>query len=434
MHSWRRRHRGVATAMAIVITAVTLAGLAQAAAQPRETGPARRSTSCTGEHWVAAWTAPPQSSSLGRPDDAELGLADGTARTFADQTLRMFVAPHVAGGGLRVHLSNRFGTGPVTIGAATIGLRASGSSLAPGTVQPLAFGGQRDVVVPAGDEVVSDPVFVDVHPFEPLGVSFHVTGAAALDYHQWALSTTYATAAGSGDHATDASGAAFTDELTSSFLVTAVDVLAPREVATVVAIGDSITDGIGSSPDTNRRWTDQLARRALDSSTPLSIVNAGIGGNRVAPSAIGIGPAAPARFELDALRQPGVTDVFVFEGINDIATSGPDSDVATRVIAGYRAIIAAAHAEGVRVVASTITPAGLTGEKEAARRVVNHWIRTAGAFDAVVDFDSVVRDPRHPSSVRPAYDAAMAHLTDAGYHALAKSVDLDVFQGAGCGS
>lgn len=433
MHLWRRRHRGVTTAMAIVITAVTLAGLAQAAAQPRETI-TREGTSCTGEHWVAAWTAPPQSSSLGRSDDTALGLADGPARTFADQTLRMFVAPHVAGGGLRVHLSNRFGTGPVTFTAASIGLRASGSSLEPGTVQSLAFGGQRDVTVPAGEEVVSDPVFVDVRPFEPFGVSVHVAGPAALDYHQWALATTYATPAGSGDHAVDPDGAAFTEELTSSFAVTAVDVLAPRKVAAVVAIGDSITDGIGSSPDSNQRWTDQLARRALGSSTPLSIVNAGIGGNRVAPSAVGIGPAAPARFKLDALQQQGVTDVFVFEGINDIATSAPGSDVADRVIAGYRSIITAARAEGVRVVASTITPAGLTGEKEAARRAVNHWIRTSGAFDAVVDFDRVVRDPRHHSSVLPEYDAAMAHLTDAGYLALAKSVDLDLFQGAGCGS
>jgi lysophospholipase L1-like esterase len=435
VHSWRLRQRGALITIATVITITTLAGIAQAVTQPLTpdaTHPAAER--CDGSHWVAAWVSAPQSSSLGLPDDTELGLSDGHSRTFEDQTLRMIVAPRIGGSAVRVHLSNRFGTAPLTIDAATIGLRISGASLAPATIQTLTFGGDRGAVVAAGDAVVSDPIEVDVHPFEPLAVSFHVVGSAAVDYHQWAQATHYAAPAGSGDHADDASGAAFTEELTSSYGVTAVDVLAPTEVGAVVAVGDSITDGIGSSPNTNRRWTDGLARRVLDAAVPVSVVNAGIGGNRVAPSPRGIGPSAAERVEGDALDLAGVTDVFVFEGINDIHMAGDTSDVVARVIAGYRSIIENAREAGVRVTGSTITPAGLLGEKEVARRAINGWIRGSGAFDAIVDFDAVARDPSDHSQLRPAFDAGLAHLTDDGYLALANAVDLSLFQRTGCGA
>lgn len=388
---------------------------------------------CEGSHWVGTWQAAPQSSSLGRADDVAMGLADGTERLFQDQTLRMVVMNDIGGSAVRVHLGNRYGTAPITVSATSVGLRSTGASLVPGSAQALTFGGSRAVVVAAGDEAISDPLFIDLPPFSQLAVSFAVAGSAPLDYHQWGQSTHYVAPAGSGDHADDESGAAFTEEITSSYGVTAIDVLAPRSVGAVVTLGDSITDGIGSSPNTNQRWPDQLAHRLLGS---LSVVNAGIGGNHVATSGLttpfGMGESARDRVGADALRVAGATDLFVYEGINDIFMSDPATDPASKIIAGYRSIIDQAHAAGLRVAGATITPAGMDGAKEAARQSVNEWIRTSGAYDAVVDFDSIARDPANPSKVRPEFDAFMAHMTDAGYVALASSIDLDIFQGTGC--
>jgi len=434
VHERRHRQRlaiGAAALITTVATIATLTGLTSAAAQ-QVADAVRTFTTCPGDHWVAAWTAAPQSSSLGRPDDTPAGAVDGPARTFRDQTVRIGVTPHTSGSAIRVHLSNRYGLVPVTVTSATIGEQDGDAALASGTVRPLTFGGAPGFSIPSGGEVVSDPLVADVTPFAPLAVSAHVAGPAAPDFHQWAQTTNYATAPASGDHAADISGAAFTQSFSSSYLVSGVDVMTSSAVGVVVALGDSITDGIGSTPSKDHRWPDALARRFVESSTPLTIVNAGIGGNRVAKSTSGIGQAASSRVSRDALDQPGVTDVVVFEGINDITTSNGGSEVASRVIDGYRAIIEKAHSKGVRVTGATITPAGLTGSRESARREINTWIRTSGGFDRVLDFDSVVRDPKQPSRVRPTYDARMAHLTDAGYQELANSIDPSLFRGTGC--
>lgn len=386
---------------------------------------------CQGEHWVGAWLAAPQASSLGRADDV-----DGPARTFVDQTLRMIVSPRTAGDALRVRLGNRHGIAPVVVDAATVGLRRAGAALVPGSVRALTFAGESSIVIAPGAEVTSDPLFAPVRAFEDLAVSFHVAGPAVVDQHQWAQSTQYASPASSGDHAADVRGDAFTEELTGWFGVSALDVLAPRTVGTVVTLGDSITDGIGSSPDRDRRWPDVLARRFAAAGTPLSVVNAGIAGNHVVTSGLrsdaAIGPSARERVDVDVLRVFGATDLFVFEGINDIYKAEPSVDIAAHLISGYEEIIERARAAGLRVIGATITPAALTGEKEAARLAVNEWIRTSGAYDAVVDFDAVARHPGDPSRVRSEWDAHLAHLNDAGYQALAHAVPLDAFQGASC--
>ena len=386
---------------------------------------------CRGDHWVAAWTAAAQGSSLGRPDDGVLGLADGPARTFADQTLRMVVSPALGGSALRVRFGNHHGTAPVTIASATVARRAFGAAAVPSSIEGLRFGGADSIVVPAGAEAVSDPVFVDVAAGAALLVSFHVTGLAVLDHHQWAQSTQYAAGVAAGDHSYDTSAAAFDEELSGWYGVSGVDVLAPRGSGAVVALGDSITDGVGSSPNLDRRWPDRLNERLRSLGVPLGVVNAGIAGNQVALTS-GIGPAAVDRVEVDALRLAGVTDLVVFEGINDVFMSGGASDAVGRVVAGYEAIISAAHDAGVRVIGATLTPASLDGAREAARLSVNEWIRSSGAFDAVVDFDAVARDPSQPSRLRPAWDAGMAHLTDRGYEALAKAFPVDELQGVDC--
>lgn len=393
--------------------------------------PGGATADCRGEHWVGAWLGAPQGSSIGRPHDA-----DGPARTFSDQTLRMVVSPLSGGSALRVHLSNRFGPEAVALDDVTVGARTDGASLQPGSVESLTFDGARSVVIPAGGEVVSDPLGRAVRAFEDLAVSFHVAGDAVLDQHQWATSTQYATPAGSGNHVGEEGGEAFTEQLQTWIGVSAVDVLTSRRVGTVVTLGDSITDGVGSSVDANRRWPDVLARRLARSSAPLSVVNAGIGGNHVVTSGLvsdrATGPSAQERLDRDVLGVAGATDLVVFEGVNDIFNADASVDIAAAVIAGYRAIIDRAHDAGLRVIGATITPAAFTGVQEAARLAINQWIRTSGAYDAVVDFDAVARDSGTPSRVHPEWDAFFAHLNDDGYAALADAVPLDVFQGASC--
>jgi lysophospholipase L1-like esterase len=434
------RRRILATGVAVLLAALAVAivpAVQRAVAEPEPTASggstvgAAASAACTGDHWVGAWTAAPQSSSIGRPDDA-----DGPARVFTDQTLRMIVSAPVDGSALRVRLGNRFGTAPVAIDGATVGLRKAGAALEPGSVQALTFGGSPSVVIAPGTEATSDPVTGAVVAFRDVAVSFHVVGSTPLDQHQWAQSTQYASPAGSGDASTDESGTPFTDELSGWFGIASVEVLTPSDTGAVVALGDSITDGIGSTFDADRRWPDVLARRFASAGISMSVVNAGLAGNHVATSGLtsmtAIGPAAQDRVVDDALAVPGATDLVVFEGINDIFTAEPGADVASKVIAGYDAIIERAHAAGLRVVGATVTPAGMTGDKEAARQAVNEWIRTSGAFDAVVDFDAVVRSPQDPTHVRPEWDAHLAHLDDDGYAALANAIDLDLFQGTGC--
>jgi len=392
---------------------------------------------CAGEHWVAAWTGAPQHGSLGRPDDVPFGDADGLARTFGDQTLRMVVSSRAAGSALRVLLSNRFGAAPVTFGAVTVAAQGAGADAVPGTMRALTFDGARSVTVPAGGEVRSDPLDVAVAPFDRLLISFAVAGTGVvLDHHQRAQTTSYAAPSGSGDHADDDSGAAFTEELGGWYAVTGLEVLAPRSTGVVVTLGDSITDGVGSSPNLDRRWPDRLQERLLLAGAPLAVVNAGIAGNHVVTSGLSsvtaIGPSAVERLDLDALRVAGVTDLFVFEGVNDLFMSGGEGDIAARVIAGYEQIVAEARAAGLRVIGATITPASMSGAREDARLQVNEWIRTSGAYDAVVDFDAVTRDPAAPSRLRPEWDAGFAHLNDAGYAAMAAAVPLDAFGGTGC--
>ena len=393
--------------------------------------PPATSSACAGEHWVGAWLGASQSSSVGKAHDA-----DGPARTFADQTLRMIVSPLTGGSALRVHLSNRFGSEPVEIDDVTVGTRTVGAALEPGSVLPLTFQGARSVVVPAGGEVISDPLERAVRPFDDLAISFHVVGDAVLDQHQWAASTQYTTPAGSGNHVAEERGSVFSEELQTWIGVSAVDVLTSRRVGTVVTLGDSITDGVGSSINTNRRWPDALARRLAAADVPLSVVNAGIGGNHVVTSGLvsdrATGPSAQERLDRDVLGIPGVTDLVLFEGVNDIFNADPSVDIASAVIAGYRSIIDRAHAAGLRVIGATITPAAFTDAREAARLEINEWIRTSGAYDAVVDFDAVARDPGTPSRVHHAWDAFFAHLNDDGYQALADAVPLEIFQGTGC--
>jgi lysophospholipase L1-like esterase len=341
----------------------------------------------------------------------------------------------VGGERLRVVLSNAFGTAPVDIGAAHVALRDRDAVVKQSSVKPLTFGGRTTGTILPGATIVSDAVDLEVPAVSDLVVDLFLpgelgTGPSPVTTHNGASQTNYLS--GTGNH----SGApAMTVERTTGawFLIARVEVAAKGETAAIVAFGDSITDGARSTADTNSRWPDHLARRlAARRGRPVAVLNAGISGNRVLGD--GAGVSALARFDRDVLMQTGVTHVIVMEGINDIglARANP-SPSADDLIAGHKQLIARAKARGLKVYGATLTPFEgafyWTAEGEAKRQALNQWIRTSGAYDAVIDFDQVTRDPAAPTKFLPAYDSGdHLHPGDAGYKAMGEAVDLKLFQ------
>lgn len=355
--------------------------------------------------------------------------ADRTGGTFTDQTVRNLVHTSIGGPNVRISLSNAFGDRAVTFDSVYVGVHDAGAALVPGSNREVLFSGSPTVTVPAGAEVLSDPLDWTVPADTTIAVSVHVVGASgALTGHNLAMQHSYA---GPGDVAADEGGAAFTTRFSRWVWVEAVVVDAPKQVETVAFLGDSITDGHSSTVNANHRWPDYLADRLA--SRPLvhqhGILNEGISGNRVLTD--GAGVSAQARFDRDVLSQPGVETVVLLEGINDIG--GGQATSADQLIAAYQQLIRRAHARGVCIVGGTLTPfegAGYYSEaKEAIRSAVNEWVRTSGEFDAVIDFDAATRDPANPRRFLPAYDIGdHLHPNDAGYEAMAAAVDPAVLE------
>ncbi|MFF7048053.1 RICIN domain-containing protein [Streptomyces griseorubiginosus] len=350
--------------------------------------------------------------------------------TFSEQTLRMVVHTSVAGSGVRIRVSNLRSTTALSVGAADVAVRSSGAAAVPGTRHTVRFGGLANPTVAAGAEVTSDVIPMTVSAGQDLLVSLYLPGTTgASTFHRDAFQTSYRSAAGSGDHAGEDAATNFSTAMWSWHYLSGVDVVPTAATSgTVVAFGDSITDGYNTTFDTNRRWPDRLASRlrSADAGQRLSVVNAGIGGNMVRADAgwAPQGQAARARFAHDALGQPGVRDVIFMEGINDI--NNDPALTADQLITGYQDIIAQAHAAGVRIIGGTMLPYSLQNSTQAGiRTTVNNWIRWSGAFDAVVDFDAVMRDPSNPAQLLPAYDSGdHLHPNDAGMQAMANAVDL----------
>lgn len=404
--------------------ALVLGALIVTGAGARDAAPARDT------HWIATWG----SSQM---------IAEGDNALPADRagaiTLRQVVRVSAGGERVRIRFSNAFGTRPLAIGGAHLA-----RSVAPGTPQieggaRLTFSGRNDAVIPAGAELYSDPVAFRVAAGADLAISLYLPEAASPQTgHPGSRATSFTLA---GNVVTDAmlAGAKPT---THWYAFADVEVAGPPTAGTIVAIGDSITDGYGVKPERNTRWPDVLAQRlrGTTATRAIGVVNAGIGGNRMLLD--GLGPNLLARFDRDVIARSGVRWAIVLEGVNDLgvltreapATPAQHAAIVAQMTAGYAQIIARAHAHGIKIIGGTVMPFGGNDyyhpgpQNEADRQAVNTFIRTSGRFDAVIDFDRLMRDPAHPDRLSPAYDSGdHLHPSEAGYRVMGEAVPLTLF-------
>lgn len=385
----------------------------------------------TNSNWVGSWAAsqqiPGPQNSIAQED-------------MQDVTLRQIFHLSIGGSTLRVRLSNAFGSQPLHFTSVHIArpLSASSPKIDPATDRALAFSGEPDVTVPAGAEYFSDPIEFAAAPLSSIAVALHLdTGPVGETGHPGSRATSYYV---HGDHvaAADLPDAKQVDHW---YQVSGIDVIDSNGAA-IVVLGDSITDGHGATTNGNNRWTDVLAERLQESpaTREFGVLNEGIGGNHLLTD--GLGPNALARFDRDVLAQTDVRYLIVLEGVNDLGGLTRDGDVAPaahsalvhRILAAYQQIILRAHAKGVRVFGATILP--FVGSEyyhpphstDVDRQTVNDWIRAPGHFDAVIDFDKLMRDPQQPDRLLPAYASSdHLHPSVAGYKAMGEAVPLTLF-------
>lgn len=347
---------------------------------------------------------------------------------FENVTLRQVVRSTLSGERLRIRVSNAFGRNRIEIAGAAVARRELDSSIVASSSQPITFAGESSVRLAPGEDRTSDPLRFDVHAGQDLTISLYLESSNELfGLHPIAQATSFISERGNF-----AEAAIFPTARTSGgrFLISALEVVPPRPTSTVVALGDSITDGFRSSPDAFASWPDRLAERLTGR---MGVLNAGISGNRVlSESSPPFGPSALDRFDRDVLGHRGVSHLIVLEGINDILFGGASS---AEVIAGLEEIIRRARRAGLVVVGGTLTPfggaAGSEPRQEAERQALNQWIRDVAPFDAVVDFDAALRDPAAPTRLLPAYDSDdHLHPGDAGYRAMGDAVEISTLLGS----
>jgi lysophospholipase L1-like esterase len=384
--------------------------------------------------YVATWTASPQP-----PTPPSLaGPTDFSARGFRDQTVRQVVHTSVGGTQVLLRFSNAFGTRSVGLTEVTVGLPAGGGRVVPGSLHRVTFSGRGSASIPRGAELYSDPVPMAVGAESDLAVSTYLRAATGpATYHSLGEQTTFVAP---GDRAAQ-TGWSGGSTSSSFYFLDGVDVTGPAR-ASVVAVGDSITDGYGSTPDADNRWPNYLSQRLnAQPGNALSVVDQGISGNRVLHDSPCFGTNLLSRLDRDVLAQDGATTVILLEGINDIGFSqtpntgctAPNTAVsAQQITAGYEQVVRRAHLKGLRVLGGTLTPfqgAAYWSPAEAKRQAVNTYIRTSGTFDGVVDFAAALADPEHPRQMLPAYDSGdHLHPNDAGYARMAAAVDLTLLR------
>jgi lysophospholipase L1-like esterase len=433
MHERAERRR-----MRTRIAAALVALVSLTAAQAQDTAAA--------EHWVATWgtaqplavetrppwVAPPPRTANEPPPPSPI---PPFPQSFADQTVRMVVRASVGGRRVRLTLSNALGLGAVRVGAVHVALRERDSAIVAGSDRRVTFSGRQAVTLHPGALVVSDAVELSVPALAELAISVYLpTETGDVTTHELGLNTSFVVPGNA------VSAAALPQAMTNSsyFWLAGVEVLAAAGAGTIVAFGDSITDGFSTTPNAHRAWPALLAARLQSDRTTArwGIVNAGISGNRVRREVVGA--SALARFDRDVLGRAGVRWMLLFEGINDITFSAlpgvpaSQSTTAEELIEALAQLVDRAHARDIRVLGATLMPMGglwlHNAETEGMRQTVNRWIRTSGKFDAVVDFDAVTRDPQQPERLRPDFDSGdHIHPNDAGNAAMASAIDASIF-------
>ena len=423
--TWRRLPR-MATASLLSRIAV-IAGLALLLAS----GTAARQAAPASERWVTAWGTSQQ------------GLGTGAV---SNTTVRMIARVTISGQAVRVRLDNTFGTAPLVIGKAYVGHRIQGAAIAPGSNRPITFNKSAGVTIPAGGSVTSDPVAINVLAQQDLAVSLHIPGAdVRSSQHGGAQVTSYLAPNGTGDVAAEDAAKPFAGTTTSMFWLKAIDVSSSSSTGSIVAFGDSITDGTCTTVDAYDRWEDLLAvRLALDAAgrgandAHKAVVNEGIGGNTITRENLQPPPDSPPgveRLERDVLTHHGVTHVILFMGTNDIRRGAS----AAQVIAGMQDLARRTKARGLKTIGVTIIPrhnrppepnnTGWDTAKTQVRHEVNQWIRTKGPFDGIIDFDKVVQDPKNADLLLPAFNCGDGiHPSPRGYYEMGRSVRLGPFQ------
>lgn len=428
-----RRARGLLCAMGAAATAAMLVSFLPGAAPGLSAQSGGQPSGSTGS-WVTAWATSQQT----------LGQA-----TVSNASVRLIARVTVPGETIRVRLDNAFGTEPLRIGRAHVGYRVQGAAVAKGSNKPLTFDQAAEVTVPPGGTVWSDPVSLPVFAQQDLAISLYVPGSSIRpSQHSGAYATSYRSADGTGDTTADETRTPWTATFTNTWWLKAVDVQSASSNGTIVAFGDSITDGTCSTVDANDRWVNVLSERLglqYDAAVRAgargarlkALVNEGIGGNTVTRE--GLKPAVDSppgveRLERDVLSHHGVTDVIFFMGTNDLRRDAPIEQVQK----GIATVVERIHAKKWRVIGVTIIPrhnaapngtnTGWDPEKTTRRNAMNQWLKTKAGFDALIDFDATIRDPKQPDMMLPAYGCGDGiHPSPLGYYALGRSIPLSLF-------
>ena len=385
--------------------------------------------------WIATWAASPQPLFA-----ADFIAPNKVPANFWNQTLREVASISLGGDKVRLVLSNLYGSTPLHIDAARLALAGEFGAIEPGSDHPVTFDGQPNVSIPPGAEWISDPVEMKVAPLSKVAVSLYFKDVVPVTTTHWeGRDTAFIT---DGDTTRDATIKP-SSTMTAKPFLTGILVDAPANGSAVVTFGDSITDGDGSTPDKTHRWPDFLAKRLSEAGKPVAVLNEGISGARVLTDRMGVN--ALARFDHDVVAEPHVGSVILMMGINDIGwpemVLDPRAKVPTAeaITDGYKQLIERAHEHGIRIIGATLTPFEDTfhgryqmdqyynPEKEKVREAVNDWIRNSGAFDAVIDFDALARDPADPHHIKAEHDSGdHLHPNDAAYEKMAGSIDLGV--------
>jgi len=404
------RHPALIALLLLCTMTVSNLVLAQSHADPR---------------WVSTWATSPSTLFDSGEDVPELN----------NQTIRLIAHTSAGGSSLRLRLANYHGEKALKVGAVAVALQTEADAINPDSSKPVTFGGKADITIARGAVVISDPIAFEVPALANLAVSIYVPEPSGfVTAHRLSNQANYIS--GTGNQVTATTLTDVTESAAWS-LLTAIDVISTESPGTIAVVGDSITDGWGSTASANQRWPNHFARRlfADDSIPDYAIANAGISGNQVTTEGIAtFGENLQARFERDVLALSKVTHMVLMEGINDIGMSSRSGTLisAEAIISGYRQIIARAQARGIKVIGATLTPyegaAYYTPEGEQVRQTVNAYIRSGGEFDGVIDFEKAVQDPANPIHILPGFTADNLHPNDDGYKAMADVINLDLFR------